>query len=204
MKLYDSDWAPNPRRVRIFMAEKGIDVERVPVDLAGGIHLEEAFAKINPLRRVPVLELDDSTLISESVAICRYFEEIHPEPPLFGQGPAEKAIVEMWNRRVELNFYNSVSASFRHLHPGMAKAENPQVKEWGEANKPKAVAALRLFDAALAERDFIAGRHFSIADITMLVGFDFMRTARIRCPEDCLNVLAWYRRVSSRPSASAQ
>lgn len=205
MKLYDSDWAPNPRRVRIFLAEKGIDIERVTVDLAAGAHFDDSFKKINPLQRVPVLELDDGTMIAELVAICRYFEEMHPVPPLFGRDPKEKALVEMWNRRVELNFYNSVAAAFRHLHPRMARGEVPQVAAWGEANKPKALAYLKLFDAALADgRPFIAGEHYSIADITFLVAFDFMKVARLSCPPDLVHVLAWHDRVSARPSAAAR
>lgn len=203
MKLYDADWAPNPRRVRIFLAEKGMEIERVTVDLKTGAHLGDGFKEINVLHRVPVLELDDGTRIAESVAICRYLEEIHPEPPLFGRTPKEKALVEMWNRRVELNYLSAVAASFRHLHPGMARAERPQVPEWGEANKPKALEALALIDEALATTPFIAGEHYSIADITLLVGFDFMKVARLTCPPELTHVLDWYARVSARPSAAA-
>jgi glutathione S-transferase len=134
MKLYDSVRAPNPRRVRIFLAEKGIDVPRMMVDLAAFEHRSEDFTKLNPLRRTPTLELDDGTIITESVAICRYFEEIHPEPPLFGRTPIEKAMVEMWNRRVELGFMTEVQMVFRHGHPGMATHEIPHVTEWAEAN----------------------------------------------------------------------
>jgi glutathione S-transferase len=202
MKLYDADWAPNPRRVRIFLKEKDFDIERVDVDLKAGAHLNDDFCHINPLRRVPVLELDDGTRISESVAICRYIEEIQPDPPLFGHGAKEKALVEMWNRRVELGFFMPVAFAFRHIHPGMATAEAPQIKEWGEANKPKAIAFLHLLEDQFGDRPFVAGDHFSIADITLLVAYDFMRVARLTCPDDCVRVRRWYAAVSARPSAA--
>src|SRR5215467_15072461 len=136
MKLYDGGRAPNPRRVRIFLAEKGIEVPLETLDLGALEHKTEAFAAINPLQRVPVLELDDGTVITESIAICRYFEALRPEPPLFGRGALEIALVEMWNRRVELNLYSAVSAVFRHTHPAMKDFES-QIPEWGEANKPR-------------------------------------------------------------------
>jgi glutathione S-transferase len=204
MKLYDSDWAPNPRRVHIFLAEKSVSVERVHVDLKAGAHMGSDFSRINPLHRVPVLELDDGTMISESVAICRYFEETVPEPPLFGRNAREIALVEMWNRRIEHHFLNSVAAAFRHLHPGMAKSENPQVKEWGEANKPKAMESLRFLDEEIGAKPFMVGDHYSIADITLLVAFDFMKVARLQCPQECRNILRWHADVSARPSAAAK
>jgi len=204
MRLYDADWAPNPRRVRIFLHEKYFDIERVNVDLKAGAHKTPEFASVNPLQRLPVLELDDGTRISESVAICRYIEEIRPDPPLFGRDPKEKALVEMWNRRVEFGLMQSVGSAFRHLHPGMAVAEVPQISEWGEANKPKAIAFLHFLDRELGDRPFIAGEKYSIADITALVAYDFMRVAHLSCPEGCTNVLRWHAEVSARPSASAQ
>ena len=204
MKLYDSDWAPNPRRVRIFLAEKGMEIEREMVDLKTFRHKTPEFMRLNPLQRVPVLELDDGTPIAESVAICRYIEEIAPEPPLFGSTPKEKALVEMWNRRVELGFLASVAAAFRHLHPAMATAEVPQVPDWGEANKPKAMAFLELMNDELADRPFVAGDHFSIADISFLVAFDFMKVARLKCSEDLTHVWRWHSEVSARPSAKVQ
>lgn len=204
MKLHDADRAPNPRRVHIFMAEKGIEIERIKVDLAAGDHRGEGFSSLNPWQRVPVLELDDGTMIAESVSICRYLEEICPEPALFGSSARERALVDMWNRRAELDFFNAVGSAFRHLHPGMAKSEVPQVPEWGEANKPKALAALQRLDLSLTDgRPFIAGDHYSIADITALVAFDFMRAARLTCPPELTRMLAWHARVSARPSAQA-
>ncbi|MBL8581406.1 MAG: glutathione S-transferase [Rhizobiaceae bacterium] len=203
MKLFDGARAPNPRRVRIFLAEKGITVPLVPVDMAAFGHRGEEVASRNPLRRLPVLELDDGTVLTESVAICRYFEEIHPEPPLFGTGAVGKAKVEMWQRRMELNFLACVAAAFRHLHPAMKEWEVPQVAEWGEANKPKAISFMRLLDEELATREFVAGDSYSIADITGLVAMDFTKPARIEMPAELIHLRRWYEQVSGRLSAKA-
>lgn len=203
MKLFDGDRAPNPRRVRVFLAEKGISVPLVPIDMGALEHRQDAVSSRNPLRRLPVLELDDGTVITESIAICRYFEELHPEPALFGQGAVGKALVEMWQRRMELNFMACVAAAFRHIHPAMKDWEVPQVPEWGEANKPKAIEFLHFLDRELADREFAAGDAYSIAGITGLIAVDFMKPARIEMPQECTNALRWYRAVSSRPSASA-
>ncbi|MEX4007865.1 glutathione S-transferase family protein [Neoaquamicrobium sediminum] len=203
MKLYDGGRAPNPRRVRIFLTEKGIEVPLVPVDMGAMGHRSPEVASRNPLRRLPVLELDDGTVITESVAICRYFEETHPEPPLFGTGAVGKAKVEMWQRRMELNFLSAVASAFRHLHPAMKEWEIPQIAEWGEANKPKALDFLAFLDSELADREFIASDTFSIADITGMIGIDFMKPARIAVPDECANVRRWYATVASRPSAAA-
>ncbi|MCO6186239.1 glutathione S-transferase family protein [Rhizobium sp. L1K21] len=202
MKLFDGGRAPNPRRVDIFLREKGIEIERVPVDMGALGHKAPEITALNPLQRLPVLQLDDGTVICESVAICRYFEEIHPEPNLFGATPLERAQVEMWNRRAELSFLGAVAAAFRHIHPAMKEWEVPQVPEWGEVNKPKAVEFLIFLNSELAGRDYIAGDRFTIADITMAVGFDFMKPARITCPPELENVLAWHQRVAARPSMS--
>ncbi len=203
MKLYDGGRAPNPRRVRIFLAEKGISVPLVPVDMGAMEHRGGEVAARNPLRRLPVLELDDGTVLTESVAICRYFEETHPEPALFGRGALGKAEVEMWQRRLELNLYQPVGHAFRHIHPAMKEWEVPQVPEWGEANKPKALEFLILMDAELALREFAAGDEFSIADITGLVAIDFMKPARITIPDQLTNVIRWHSALAARPSASA-
>jgi glutathione S-transferase len=203
MKLFDGGRAPNPRRVRVFLAEKGISVPLVPIDMGALEHRGQAVSSRNPLQRLPVLELDDGTIITESVAICRYFEELHPEPALFGSGAVGKALVEMWQRRVELLFLASVAAAFRHVHPAMAEWEIPQIPEWGEANKPKAIAFLNFLDTELARREFIAGDAYSIADITGLIAVDFMKPARIQMPQECENVRRWHKAVSGRPSAAA-
>jgi len=202
MKLYDGGRAPNPRRVRIFLAEKGLSVPMEKIDLGALQHKSAEFTAINPLQRVPVLVLDDGTVITESIAICRYFEGLRPEPPLFGRGAVEEALVEMWNRRVELNLYAAVSAVFRHTHPSMKDMES-QVPEWGEANKPRVLDFLALLNRELKDRLFIAGDHYSIADITALVAVDFMRPARLPMPEEFINIRRWHAQVSERASATA-
>lgn len=203
MKLFDGGKAPNPRRVRVFLAEKGIEVPLVPVDMGAMEHKKEPVTARNPLQRLPILELDDGTILTESVAICRYFEELHPEPALFGRGALGKALVEMWQRRMELNLMATVAQAFRHIHPAMKEWEVPQIPEWGEANKPKAIEFLRILDRELAGREFIAGDEYSIADITGMIAVDFMKPARIAVPEDLANVIRWHRAVSARPSAMA-
>lgn len=203
MKLFDGGRAPNPRRVRVFLAEKGIEVPLVPVDMGAMEHRGAAVSERNPLQRLPVLELDDGTVLTESVAICRYFEELYPRPALFGEGALGKALVEMWHRRIELNLFLPVSQAFRHLHPAMKGWEEPQVTEWGEANKPKALAFLELLDDELASRSFAAGDSFSIADILGMIAIDFMKPARIQIPDGLTNVGRWYAELKARPSADA-
>jgi len=203
MKLLDAVKAPNPRRVRIFLAEKGVVVPSEMVDLAGKEHRGERFREINPQRQVPVLVLDDGTAIAETMAICRYIEEIHPEPDLFGADPVERAKVEMWNRFVELGVFSQVSFVFRHGHPGMAGFEVPQVADWAEVNRGRALEQLAWLDGELGRRAFVAGDRFTVADITLLVAVDFMRAARIALPEDLANLKRWYAEVSARPSAAA-
>jgi glutathione S-transferase len=203
MKLFDGGRAPNPRRVRIFLAEKGIEVPLVSIDMGAMQHRGDEITMRNPLQRLPVLELDDGTILTESIAICRYFEELHPEPPLFGTGALGKALVEMWQRRMELNLFTCVTQAFRHTHPAMKEWEVPQVPDWGEANKPKAQAFLELLDRELADREFVAGDQYSVADITGLVAMDFLKPARISVPEGLGNVLRWHQALRSRPSAAA-
>ena len=203
MRIIETRQAPNPRRVRIFLAEKGITVGYEELDLMKGALQTPEFVQLNKFRRVPVLILDDGTAIAETMAICRYFEETQPEPALLGTGARGRAIVEMWNRRMEIGLFFHVSQSFRHLHPAMAHLEVPQVKDWGEANKAKALEVLGILDEQLASNAFVAGDAFSVADITALVAIDFMRPARLQRPEDMKNVARWYGEVSNRPSAKA-
>lgn len=195
--------APNPRRVCMFLAEKGIDVEYERVDLAELEHKQRGLTELNPLQRVPVLVLNDGTVITESIAICRYFEELQPEPALMGEGALGKAIVEMWQRRMELNFLFHVAQAFRHQHPAMKEMEVPQVSDWGEANRPHVLRMIKLLDTELANRQFIAGDTYSVADITAVVATDFMKVARIERPGDVPNFDRWYGEVSARPSAQA-
>jgi glutathione S-transferase len=203
MRLYESGRAPNPRRVRIFLAEKGMSIPFEQIDLGALEQKSKAFTEMNPLQRVPVLVLDDGTVIAESMAICRYIEALRPEPPLFGRGAKEEALVEMWNRRMEFNLLMAVAAVFRHLHPAMKEMEKPQIPEWAEANKPRVIEFLQILDAELKDRLYVAGDHYSVADITGLVAVDFMRPARIELPADLLNVRRWHAQVAARPSAKA-
>lgn len=203
MKLYDGGRAPNPRRVRIFLAEKGISVPLEPVDLGAMAHRTPAYAAVNPLQRLPALQLDDGTVITESIAICRYFEAEQPQPPLFGLDGRDAALVEMWNRRVELNLLNGVSSVFRHQHPAMAAMEVPQVSAWAEANKPRVYEFLDFLDRELAGRPFVAGPRYTVADITALVAVDFMKPAKLLLPESLAHLRRWHGAVSARPSAQA-
>lgn len=203
MRLFDGGRVPNARRVRIFLAEKGISIPLVPIDLGRMDHRSMEFTARNPLQRVPVLELDDGTHLSESIAICRFFEEMQPDPPLFGTGARERAFVEMWQRRVELELYLAVQAAFRHTHPAMAQLEVPQVAAWGEANRPRALGMLALIDQQLADRTYLVGETFTVADITLLVTVDFLKPAKITMPENLAHLRRWHQAVSSRPSASA-
>jgi glutathione S-transferase len=203
MKLYDGGRAPSPRRVRIFLAEKGINVPKVPVDLAKLEQKSESFSSLNPLQRVPVLVLDDGTVITETMAICRYFEAVQPEPNLFGVDAIEIAKVEMWNRRIELGIYSAVQAVFRHGHPAMAKMQVPQVAQWAEINRPRVAEFLEILNDELAGRKFVAGARFSVADITGLVAIDFMKPAKLEVAEKYKNVRRWHAEISARPSAAA-
>jgi len=203
MKLYDSRQAPNPRRTRIFLAEKGITVPTEQVDIMAQQHKTPEYAAINPLQRMPALMLDDGTVITESIAICRYFEVLQPEPPLFGVGAKEIALVEMWNRRVELGLFFPVAQVFRHTHPAMRELEVPQVPDWAEANKPRIIEFLHVLDGELKNTRFIAGDRYTVADITALCAVDFMKPAKVVVPDDCTNVKRWHADVSARPSAKA-
>jgi glutathione S-transferase len=203
MKIIEQRSAPNPRRVRIFLAEKAIQVAVEQIDMLKLDHRLPAFTALNPMQQVPVLILDDGTAISESVAICRYFEELHPEPALFGTGPRGRALVEMANRRLEHGLYARVAQTFRHTHPAMAPMEQPQFKDWGEANRARIGDMLELLDRTLQVQEFIGGDRYSIADITGLVSIDFMRPIKMQRPAHLAALTRWYDQVSQRPSARA-
>ncbi len=203
MKLYDGGRAPNPRRTRIFLAEKGIRLPMEQIDIGGLQQRSPAYTAVNPLQRVPALVLDDGTVITESIAICRYFEEIQPDPPLFGRGALEIAQVEMWQRRMEQNLLAGVSHIFRNSHPAMKEMEVPQVPAWAEANKPRIMDFLAFVERDLQDRPFIAGDHYTVADITGLVGVDFMKPVKLAVPDEFKNLRRWHAEVSARPSAQA-
>jgi glutathione S-transferase len=203
MKLYDGGRAPSPRRVRIFLAEKGIDIPKVPVDLGRMEQKRASFVELNPMARVPVLMLDDGTVISETMAISRYFEVLYPEPNLLGRDALEVAKIEMWNRRIEHGLYTYVQAVFRHTHPHMAEMEKPQIAAWAEANKPRVFEFLEVFDRELANRSFAALDRFTVADITGLVAVDFMKPAKLAIPDEFAYVKRWHAETWARRSAGA-
>ena len=200
--MYDFTLAPSPRRVRIFLAEKGIEVPLVQVDIMKNANRTPEFYKKNPSGSIPVLELDDGSCIAESVAICRYFEELQPEPALFGVGARERAIVEMWNRRIELGIFAPVGHVWSHLSE-VAKGRGRRIAEFGEIQKRAATDRIPWLDEELEDREFVAGDRFSIADITTLCMIDFARTVDIRIQPDQTNLARWYHSVSGRPSAKA-
>src|SRR5581483_1587760 len=192
MKLYDGGRAPNPRRVKIFLAEKGLSVPLEQVDLGKLAQKSPEYTAINPVQRVPALQLDDGTIITESIAICRYFETLHPEPPLFGRGAKQAATIEMWERRVEFHLLGPISHVFRNSHPAMKEMEVPQVPAWAEANKPRVMDFLAILDRELQGRRYVAGDEYSVADITGLVAVDFMKPAKLAVPDNLKNVKRWH------------
>ncbi len=202
MKIYDSSTAPNPRRVRIFLAEKGLDIPYEQVDIGKAVNREAEFRKKNPMGTVPVLELDDGTHLAESVAICRYFEELHPQPSLMGVDAKDKAVVEMWQRRIELGLFLPTADAFRQRHE-FFKGRILQVPEYAEVQKKNVESFLAWLDGALADRPFIAGERYTIADITALCAVDFGRVSKIKIAPEQKNLARWYEAVASRPSAKA-
>lgn len=202
MKLYDFTLAPSPRRVRIFLAEKGITIALEQVDIMRNANRTPEFYRKNPSGSLPILELDDGSYLSESVAICRYFEETHPESPLFGVGAKEQALIEMWNRRVELSIFAQVGHVWSHLSPA-SEGRTKRLREFGMTERDAAIAGFAMLDRALGVNQFIAAARFSIADITTLCMIDFARTVDIKIQPDQKNLARWYSAVSSRPSAAA-
>ena len=203
MKLHQSTGAPNPRRVTVFLAEKGIEIEKVEVSIAKGEHRLPAFIEKNPLARVPILELDDGRYLAETVAICRYFEGIQPGPPLFGTDNLDRAWVEMWNRRMEFEIFGNFGGWFRNLHE-FFKGRIHQVPEYGEVCRDALAARMDWLDEELADREFIAGDRYTIADITAQCAFDFFGRILKRQPApEQKNLSRWYEAVSARPSAKA-
>ena len=203
MILYDYPGGPNPRRVRIFLAEKGISVPMETVDILKRRNRQPDFLEKNPTGGIPILELDDGTCISESVAICRYFEEFHPEPPLFGTGAKQRAIIEMWLRRVELNLMVPIGMVWVHGHPLTAKLIQ-QIPEAAAQNRVRTAMGYRLLNDQLAENEFIAGDAYSVVDAVALATYDFGAGLVGVPPEDGLTHLArWHAAVSARPSATA-
>ena len=194
--------APNPRRVRIFAAEKGIALETRDLSIPAREHKADAFIALNPRGQTPALQLGDGSVIAESVAICRYLEGLHPEPPLFGTGPKEQALIEMWCRRVEMILMPPVGAVWVNTHKFTERLPGRNA-EWGEANRPRVFDAMRYFDGALAGREFLASESYTIADILLLTTLDFAGFVGMAMPEDLTNLHQWHARVSARPSTAA-
>ena len=203
MKLYDYEGFPSPRRVRIFLAEKGIEIPRVQVDVPAGELRSAEYLRKNPDGVVPLLELDNGDYISETVAISRYFEENNPQIPLMGTTVEEKVAIEMWQRRVENSLTNTVATYFHHATEGLGESDRYRNKEWGEKNREKAISAMNQLNKQLAENKFVAGDSFSIADITALCAIDFAADVNILVPDECHHLKRWYSEVSQRQSAAA-
>jgi len=203
MKLYGApNPAPNPRRVRIFLAEKGVDLPETPVNMMKREHKSPEFRAKNSMGQLPTLELDDGTTISETVAICRYFEEIHPEPPMFGTTAVEKALVDQWVRRIEFTVMTPVGMFWRHAHPRTA-ALLTQFKDFGESNAETYKGAQKYMNRELEGRQFVTGDSYSMADICLLSTIDFAEWIGLPLEGEFTHLKAWHDRVSARPSASA-
>jgi glutathione S-transferase len=202
MKIYETKTAPNPRRVRMFLAEKGIDMDYVQVDIQKGENLSAEMRAKNPLGKIPILELDDGTCIAETDAICTYFEALHPEPPLMGSSALEKGTISMWQRQVELALMLQVGMCFQHT-TGYFKDRMVPVPEYGKEAGINASKYLNILERRLELNTFIAGDTFSIADITALCAIDFARVVNIRIKDEQTNLLRWYDSVNSRASAKA-
>ncbi len=213
MKIYDRPGFPNAARIRIVLAEKGLDdaVEYVPVDLIAAEHKQEAFLKLNPSGVIPVLELDDGTLISEATAISEYIDNLDGRPTLTGASPKEKAVVHMMQRRAEAFVLDPVGIFFHHGTPGLGDAlqayKSPEWegrKEWARRNRAAAIAGLAYFDEVLSRSPFLAGDLFSIADVTLYAGLLFGDVAGVQ-PTDGLEHLAeWRARVAELPSVKGR
>ena len=205
MKLYTAPRAPNPRRVAMFMAEKGIQLELQMVDLGKGEHRSEAYLAVNPFGRVPALELDDGRVLCETRAICTYLEGLHPAPNLMGEGFEERAFIEMADRRMELHLFAIAANCIRHSHPGFAPLENPQFPEFGASQGGKFRENAAWLDRVLSRQAFVAGPRFTIADITAFCAMEFARgLMKFRPAEHGLaHLQAWRDRIADRPSASA-
>ena len=209
MKFYDCATAPSPRRVRIFAAEKGISLPTVQVDLRNGEQFSDAFRAINPDCTVPALVLDDGTVVADAVAICGYLEELHPDPPLIGATPQERAVVTALNRQIERDGFFAAMDAFRNASKGLKGRALPgphdyeQIPQLAERGRTRVDNFFRATDARLADREFVAGSRYTLADISTLVLVDFAGWAKLSVPDECANLRRWYTVVSARPSTKA-
>ncbi len=203
VRMVETPPAPNPRRLRIFLAEKSFPIRSDPIDVMAGEHRTPAYLAWAGAPTVPAVELEDGTVLTETVAIFRYVEALRPEPNLLGRDALEAAVVEMWHRRMEFGLMQHVVAVVRHLNPRMSALEVEQVPAWGEANRARVERALEALDERLAASPYVAGERFTAADITPHVMIDFMRVARLRVPEGLSHLRRWLEEMRARPSASA-
>lgn len=202
VRLYDTPRAPNPMRVVLFLAEKGIDIPRETVNLIDGAHKRPAYLAAVGVPQVPALLLDDGTVLTETQAICRYLEALHPEPNLMGRDPLEAAVIEMWQRRMEFGLFAAVGHAFRHTNPRMAVLED-QCPDWGAINRGRIDGHLAALDAHLAGRDWIAADRLTIADVTGYIAANFRRILKHPMPEGLGHLAAWMARIAARPSVHA-
>jgi glutathione S-transferase len=204
MKLYTSHRTPNPRRVLMFIAEKGIGgIDTVQLDLVKGEHRAPGFLGMNPMAQVPVLELDDGRLLAETRAICTYLEGLHPAPNLMGEGFEERAFIEMMDRRCELQLFLRIANAIRHSHPALGVLEQPQFPDFGASQGEKMRETARWLDGVLATQPYVAGARFTIADITAFCALEFARGLMKFRPgeEGMASLQAWRDRIAERPSA---
>jgi glutathione S-transferase len=203
MLLYHDLRAPNPRRVRIFLAEKGVAYDTIEVSIAASQHHSAEFRKKNPLSLLPVLELSDGKILRESMAICRYVEELHPEPNLMGADAWERAQIEQWNRHAELELLFPIAQVFRNTH-AFWNGRIKQAPDFGSIMRELVGSRLDWLESELGEREYLAGPRFTVADITALCALDFGKISNLRINADTHpNLSAWHARVSGRPSAKA-
>ncbi|THD35237.1 MAG: glutathione S-transferase family protein [Sphingomonas sp.] len=195
--------APNPRRVRIFAAEKGIELPTKQVEIFKREHKSPEYLAINPMGQTPSLQLDDGSVITESVSICRYLDHLHPKPPMFGADAREAAEIDQMIRRAEMRLMTPIGMVWVHTHPLTAKVVPHQYTEFGESNRPRIDHVMREFDTVLADRAFLAGDAYSMADIVLLTTIDFGKFIGVEMPDEALHLKAWHERVSARPSAKA-
>jgi glutathione S-transferase len=209
VKFFDCKTAPSPRRVRIFMAEKGIEIDTVEIDLAAGEQFSDAFRAVNPDCAVPALQLDDGTCLSEVVAICQYLEELHPQPAILGNTPVERACITMWNAKVEHQGLLAVMEALRNFSKGFkgraiaGAASYEQIPELAERGRQRIFDCFARLDGQLAQSRYVAGESYSMADITALVFVDFAKWVKAEMPEGCAELRRWYEDVSQRPSSQA-
>ena len=201
VRYYHTARAPNPRRTDIFLAEKGVEIERVPIDLLAGDHKHPDYLARTGVPQVPALELSDGTVLVEAPAICRYIEALHPEPNMLGRDPLEVAVIESWQRRVELRLMQTVAFAFRHTNPHMAVLES-QCADWGAVNAGRIDERLEELDRRLGGREWIAADRLTIADITAVVAIDFLRILKRGVPEGMAALRDWHARMRARPSTA--